>query len=186
MDNNFQAWSLETMKFHITIDQLLKTIQSKIDNLPDNKDFSGISKQLKDVIDDIDKMNSTWTSHAIEFDKIKNTVFELKKNLEIITDDLEEIPIKNKEITENLILILNLVNLFNQEITNAKIRLREEMFTLSDFNEVIILAKRLNNRHNMWSGWKGKTAIIVGSILGIGTLINYFIELIQVIRQLIP
>lgn len=186
MDNNFQSWSLETMKFHITIDQLLKTIQAKIDKLPDDKDFSELSKQLKDVIDNIEEINSIWSLHTVEFDKIKVTVYDLKKLLDNITSTINLIPVKNKEINDGLETILILVDLFNQELAAAKIRLRNEMFTLSDFNEIIILARRLNERHDTWKGWKGKVAIALGVTLGGSALIQYIIDLINLIKQTIP
>lgn len=182
--NNISSLTLETMKFHITIDQLLQTIKQKIDSLPDNKDFSSLSEQLKKVIVDLEGMNALSSCHTTEFNKIKSTIDDLEELLDYIKKKVDDIPSQNKEILEQLSIIVTLSKLFNEEVNTAKIRLRNEMFCLTDFNEIIILAKRLNEKHERWSGWKGKTAIIIGLIIGFGAIISTFIDFIKTIKSL--
>lgn len=180
--NNFANWNVETMKFHAAIDQLLKTIKDKIDKLPDQRDFTSMAATLKDVIDDIEKINNSWAKHNTEFDKIKNVIYELKRTFDMYKSTLDDLQTTNNNMLSQINCIVALVDLLNIEITNARIRLNQEMFTLTDFNEVIIMAKRLNERYNMWKGWKGKIAIVIGGVVGSGFLVKYVFYLIESIK----
>lgn len=134
-------------------------------------------------------MLSSITDIKSTLTDIKSTLIEKKKDLTELLGTSEEIKellnnsvniftnIHNVICNDNsdLMIKINNINGFTNDIKkqvyDSYVKLNKNI-NLHDFDAVIEFAKRSNDRHKFWKGWKAITAVVIGGIIGISALMN--------------
>lgn len=187
MDSNaLNTLYTEVGRFTGSIQQLLVAIDKKVDDLPDNRDISDIVNKLNRLLEKSNLVYKELSTHIDDFDTNIELIKELRTILIESKKVYSEIQLilcdKNSELLKQIKNISNLADMINEQINRSNILLgKDNEIQLHDFGEVIALAKRANKRYEMWKGWKGKVAFIMGALLGSSFIINSmkgFLELL--------
>ena len=178
-------YMMELAQLQTATQHLLQNIKEKVDQIPDRRDFKDNITKLDSLTKALEKISESLTEHCDDAVDSQKLIDNIKKIIEEYNIALRNI---NKMLTDNASPFLNQINTIEKiskmlltEINDTKIRLGNDMFNLTDINEIIVYAKRANARHNYFSGWKKVVAICIGAAATITIILKPLIETIALL-----
>jgi len=189
--------------FQSLVQQLLETIQRKVEKLPGDRDLDRIKEQIDKISRELDKLHHTHSEHDKKFGEIKTSIDDTKnftttiqtqvKSIEVLLHEYKDIIKQTNDmlisdtstLNKQIKTVFELAKRITTELNNSEIVLKQDNARLQvhDLKEVIDFAKRANQRYYDWKGWKGKVAFIIGVFLGIGIIASGFVELANTLYE---
>ena len=186
----------ELLRFQNAVTELLSSIKHKIESLPADRDLRENTEKINQIIRDLTNLSHTWDKYINEFhqltkctdqsssqiDKLYQKVNEISDMINNLNTSLQTISSsmgETSKLMKQINTIHDLANRVNNELLEMETVLKNKNagISLHDMHEVIRHAKRSNERHDNWQGWKGIVAIAIGVVMGLGIIISGFAEL---------